>query len=45
MILILSDEHEPTTDLVIDWLLYYKKDFIRISEENSIKLHSIIKKE
>ena len=45
MILILSDEHEPTTDLVIDWLLYYKKDFIRISEENSIKLHSIYKKE
>lgn len=25
MILIVSDNEEPTTDLVIDWLLYYQQ--------------------
>ncbi len=37
MILILSTGHsEPTTDTVIDWLLYYKADFIRINSEDMV---------
>lgn len=31
MILILTDENEPTTDLVIDRLNYYDQKFIIIS--------------
>jgi ATP-GRASP peptide maturase of grasp-with-spasm system len=41
MIFILTDEEEPTTDLVIDWLLYYKKPFIRVSKDNIITIHKI----
>lgn len=41
MILILTDEHEPTTDLVIDWLLFLNKEFLRISDETPITIHSI----
>jgi ATP-GRASP peptide maturase of grasp-with-spasm system len=49
MILILSTGYsEPTTDSVIDWLLYYKADFIRINSEDisdktsllSIRIHN-----
>ncbi len=36
MILIITDKDEPTTDLVIDWILYFKKKFVRISKENII---------
>ena len=36
MILILTDENEPTTDLIIDWLIYLKKDFVRFSFKNEI---------
>jgi ATP-GRASP peptide maturase of grasp-with-spasm system len=41
MILILTDEHEATTDLVIDWLVYLKKNFIRISLENNVIVEKI----
>src|SRR5258705_8984124 len=37
MILIISNGHsEPTTDTVVDWLLYYKADFIRINSEDAV---------
>jgi ATP-GRASP peptide maturase of grasp-with-spasm system len=37
MILIISNGHsEPTTDNVIDWLLYYKADFIRLNSEDAV---------
>jgi len=42
MILICSDEHEPTTDVVCYWLAYLKKKFIRISNKNSITILKII---
>ena len=41
MILILTDRDEPTTDLVIDWLIYLKKKYIRISMENKISIQKI----
>jgi ATP-GRASP peptide maturase of grasp-with-spasm system len=41
MILICSDEREPTTDLVCNWLNYYNKKFIRISYKNIIFIHKI----
>ena len=41
MILILSDEEEPTTDLVIDWLIYLKKEFVRISINNALSIEKI----
>ncbi|HAT3998305.1 TPA: hypothetical protein I9Y67_003820, partial [Elizabethkingia anophelis] len=33
MILIISRDSEPTTDLVIDWLIKWKLSFIRINDE------------
>ena len=41
MILILTDNEEPTSDLIIDWLLYYKKPFVRICSKNIIKIDKI----
>src|SRR5690554_6858585 len=41
MILILTDIDEPTTDLVIDWLNFYNKKFIRISNSFPIKILKI----
>lgn len=41
MILILTDTDEPTTDLVIDWLLFFRKSFVRISNEDKIELDRI----
>ena len=41
MILIVTDRDEPTTDLVIDWINYLKKDYIRISTEDRIKISKI----
>lgn len=41
MILILSDIDEPTTDLVIDWLDFYQKEYIRISRNSPIKILKI----
>jgi len=34
MILILSNAYEPTTDMVIEWLIYKHKDFIRLNSED-----------
>ena len=34
MIVIFSFENDPTTDKVIDWLLYFKVEFIRINSED-----------
>lgn len=36
MILILSEELDASTNEIIDWLNYYKKDFIRINYEDHI---------
>ncbi|MBD9092881.1 MAG: grasp-with-spasm system ATP-grasp peptide maturase [Bacteroides oleiciplenus] len=41
MILILTDVDEPTTDLVIDWLIYLKKEFVRVSVETPIFVKKI----
>lgn len=41
MILIVSDNEEPTTDLVIDWLLYYRKPFIRLSRTTLLRIDKI----
>lgn len=41
MIIILTDPDEPTTDLVIDWLYYLEKDFVRISCETPIQIKKI----
>ena len=36
MILIISNDNEPTTDSVIDWLLHLKADFVRINSEDVV---------
>lgn len=41
MILILTDKDEPTTDLIISWLVKLKKKFIRISIENKIEFEKV----
>ena len=45
LILICSDVSEPSTDIVCSWLSYYKKKFLRISNENIIDIKSIIIKD
>jgi ATP-GRASP peptide maturase of grasp-with-spasm system len=44
MILIITDNDEPTTDWVIDWLYHLKKDFIRISKITPIRIKTIYEK-
>ncbi|MDR1974336.1 MAG: grasp-with-spasm system ATP-grasp peptide maturase [Bacteroidales bacterium] len=44
MILILTDTNEPTTDWVIDWLHFFRKDFVRLSIETPIIIKSIYDK-
>jgi ATP-GRASP peptide maturase of grasp-with-spasm system len=39
MILIFSNSFEPTTNAVIDWLLYFKKDVIRINPDDGDMSH------
>lgn len=41
MILILTNEEEPSSDLVIDWLLFQNKPFVRLSESNPINIKKI----
>jgi len=41
MILILSNEDEFTTDEVIEWLLYLRKPFLRISANDTIEIMEI----
>lgn len=41
MTLILSSEEDLSTNDVIDWLLYYKHPFLRISKKDTIKFKSI----
>ncbi|VXC60929.1 MULTISPECIES: grasp-with-spasm system ATP-grasp peptide maturase [Chryseobacterium] len=43
MILILSDRDEPTTDLVVDWLVFFQKEFVRISSSSPLKIIKIYK--
>ncbi|MCG8573887.1 MAG: grasp-with-spasm system ATP-grasp peptide maturase [Flavobacteriales bacterium] len=38
MILIISSEEDACTSLVIDWLLFYKKKFLRISAKDKIDI-------
>ncbi|MVO07677.1 grasp-with-spasm system ATP-grasp peptide maturase [Flavobacterium sp. TP390] len=42
LILICSDENEPSTDIVCSWLNYHNKKFLRISEKNLITIKKII---
>jgi ATP-GRASP peptide maturase of grasp-with-spasm system len=42
MILICSDEKEPSTDIVCSWLNYYNKKFIRISYLNAITIKRLL---
>jgi hypothetical protein len=41
MILIISKELDRSTDLVIDWLLYYGCKFVRINEEDNLRIYSL----
>lgn len=41
MILILTDELEPTSDLVIDWIIKLNKPFVRISSLHTITIEEI----
>lgn len=41
MILILTDENEPTSDLVVSWLIRLKKKFIRISKDDNLEITKI----
>lgn len=42
MVLILSSLDDLSTNTVIDWLLYYKKKYIRISSIDEIEFSKII---
>lgn len=41
MILICSDDKEPTTDIVCSWLKYFDKKFIRISNKDVIDIKTV----
>ena len=41
MILICSDDKEPTTDIVCSWLRYFEKEFIRISNKDVIDIKTV----
>lgn len=41
IILICSDENEPSTDIVCSWLHYHNKKFLRISDKNIITIKKI----
>lgn len=41
MVLIISDNNDPTTNLIIDWLDYYGISWHRINETDSITISSI----
>jgi len=45
MILLLSEEYELSTEEVIDWILHYKKHFIRINQEDKPFQFTIHKEE
>ena len=38
----MSEEHEPTTDMVIDWLVHYNADFVRINTSSKIIIKKIL---
>jgi ATP-GRASP peptide maturase of grasp-with-spasm system len=44
-VLIISDPKEPTTDLIIDWLIFYKVSYIRLSETQPITVNALSIKE
>lgn len=41
MILICSDDKEPSTDIVCSWLRYFEKEFIRISNKDVIDIKTV----
>ena len=41
MVLILSEEHDQSTNIVIDWLVHFKKPFIRINDTDSCTIKKI----
>ena len=41
MILVVSDNDDKSTNEVIDWLIYYNANFIRINDADSIKLNAL----
>jgi len=42
MILILSDNSDQTTNDVIDWIIYYKHDFVRVNDSNKCSVTGIV---
>ncbi len=41
MVLIFSNDDDLTTNTVIDWILYYGGNFIRINQDDIIVLESL----
>lgn len=41
MVLIVSDEQDVSTNNVIDWLVYFKVPFLRINENDGVKLSQV----
>lgn len=42
MILILSSQHDRTTNRIIDWLRFYEYPFLRISDSDVIEYNGLI---
>ena len=42
MVLILSNENEPTTDYVLEWLLHFNVVFLRLTDKDAITLHNLV---
>lgn len=42
MILIVSEDNDHSTNEVIDWLIYYNQEFIRINSEQFVELHEVL---
>jgi len=45
MILIITDRDEPTTDLILEWLTFMQKEFVRISADTFLDILKIYKSE
>ena len=41
MVLIISDEMDFSTNEIIDWLLYYKKEFYKINNTDNVRIKNI----
>lgn len=41
MILIISEQEDPTVDEVVRWLGYYEQSYVRINDEDQIEIHNL----